>query len=237
MILKIKEINLKNDAVIIADVHYKKGDEEFLKLLNKWLISPPPQIFLLGDIFHLLLPFQYLIQYNQEAIELIESLALKTEVYYTPGNHDFNLKKIFKNVTIADAFVDKKKSVFLTHGDLTCNDNIYLIYARIVRNPFFQKLANILSLNFINNSLFKAILKKRVVCETMDNKKFKNIVKEKLKSIDYGIIIEGHYHQNKKFNENNTLYINIPAYVCTKSYILIQLDNNQLIKEIGNDGR
>jgi UDP-2,3-diacylglucosamine hydrolase len=110
--LNIKKINLKNKAAVIADVHYKKGDTDFLNLLKKWIENPPSQIFFLGDIFHLLLPFKYLIQYNQEAIELMNTLSEKTEVYYTPGNHDFNIEKIFPNIVFAEAFLDKKKIFF-----------------------------------------------------------------------------------------------------------------------------
>jgi UDP-2,3-diacylglucosamine hydrolase len=159
--LNIKKINIKNGAVIIADVHYKRGDEDFLNLLKKWLQNPPPQIFFLGDIFHLLLPFKYLIDYNKEAIELINKLAEKTEVYYTPGNHDFNISSIFANVIIADAFVDEEKSVFLTHGDLTDTDKKYMLYVKIIRNAYFEAFLNVISLNFINNWLFKKILQKK----------------------------------------------------------------------------
>ena len=227
---KLKKINLKNGAVIIADVHYKRGDEEFLNLLKKWLQNPPPQVFFLGDIFHLLLPFKYLLDYNKEAIELINKLAVKTEVYYTPGNHDFNISSIFGNVIIADAFVDEEKSVFLTHGDLTDMDKKYLLYVKIIRNAYFEAFLNIISLNFINNWLFKKILQKKIDCKRLKN--FEKKIKEKLKLNDYGIIIEGHYHQNKILYIYDKKYINLPAFVCTKSYNLIQLNNNPIIKEI-----
>ena len=156
--LNIKKINLKDGAVIIADVHYKKGNMEFLNFLKKWIENPPPQVFFLGDIFHLLLPFEFLIKYNQEAIDLINTLSEKTEVYYTPGNHDFNIEKIFPNVKFSEAFIDENKSLFLSHGDLTDTDKRYLFYVKIIRNAYFETLLNIVSLNFINNWLFKKIL-------------------------------------------------------------------------------
>ncbi|ACM92975.1 metallophosphoesterase [Nautilia profundicola AmH] len=233
--LKVKNIELKNGAVIIADVHYRKGDTEFLILLKKWIKNPPPQVFLLGDIFHLLLPFKYLVKYNKEAVELINILATKTEVYYTPGNHDFNIKKVFPEVTVFDAFYDEKKNVFLTHGDLTDSDLSYKIYVSVIRNRTFNVFLNFFSLNFLNNWLFKKILQKKIDCTKIKN--FEKKIKEKTKKLDYDIIIEGHYHQNEILHFHDKTYISLPAFVCTKSYILIQLDNNPIIKEIDYDGR
>ena len=139
----IKEVNIQNGAVLIADVHYKKDDKKFLGLLKYLNTNPPPQVFLLGDIFHLLLPFDYLIDYNKEAISLINSLAKKSEVYYAIGNHDFWLDGIFEDVVIGEVFIDKKKSIFLTHGDLTERDFFYKIYLKIIRNKFLVKMLNI----------------------------------------------------------------------------------------------
>ena len=193
--MKIKEIDIKNNAVLIADVHYKKGDKEFLDLLQKWINNPPPQLFLLGDIFHLLLPFDYLIEYNKEAIDLINELSTKTQIFYAYGNHDFEIDYIFPNVTFCDAFVDKKKSIFLTHGDLTGRDFFYKLYATIIRNKFILKTVYFCSFNFINNWLFDKILKKKVCCRKILN--FNKIITNK--QLFFDTIIEGHYHQNRVF--------------------------------------
>jgi len=233
--LKVKKIELKDKAAVIADVHYKKGDKKFLNLLKKWIENPPPQVFFLGDVFHLLLPFAYLKNYNKEAVNLINELSKKTEVFYTPGNHDFNIEKIFPNAVFADAFFDDKKNIFLTHGDLTDTDSLYRMYVKIIRNETVEKILNVISLNFINNWMFKKILSKKISCKKLEN--FEKKIKEKLKLYDYGIIIEGHYHQNRILHFQDREYINLPAFICTKSYILIQLDNNPIIKEIGYDGR
>ena len=231
----IKEVDIKNGAAVIADVHYKKGDGEFVSLLKKWIEKPPPQVFFLGDIFHLLLPFKYLTEYNKEALRLVNRLSELTEVYYTPGNHDFNIEKIFPNAVCANFFADTRKSILLTHGDLTDSDRLYRLYAAVIRNYALEKFLNLLSLNFINGWVFKKILSKKIHCNKFKN--FEKKIKDKLKIIDYGIIIEGHYHQNEILHFHDRVYVNLPAFICTKSYILIQLDNNPIIKEIQYDGR
>jgi len=215
-VIKTLDINLKEKAVIIADVHYKKGDKEFLDFLKKLDKNPPPQFILLGDIFHLLLPFDFLIEYNKEAIELINSIAKKSEVYYIIGNHDFYIDNIFKNVIIAEALVDKKKSIFLTHGDLNENDFFYKVYLKIIRNKKVLKIINIVTFNCFNNWLFKKILKKRVKCFKIPNFKLKVI--EKIADINYNTIIEAHYHQNILYNIDKKIYINVGAFKCDKCY-------------------
>jgi len=214
--LRIENIELKENAVIIADVHYKKGDTLFLELLKSWNKNPPPQVFFLGDIFHLLLPFDFLINYNKDAIELINTLSQKTDVLYTPGNHDFNIESIFTNVKIADAFVDEKKSIFLTHGDLTDKDFFYKTYVKVIRNSCINKILNLFTFNFINNWLFKRILKKTIKCNKISY--FKEKVFYKTADINYKVIIEGHYHQHISFDFGDKKYYNLGAFVCNTSY-------------------
>ena len=224
--MKVENVELKKNAIIVADVHYKKGDKDFLNFLKELNQNPPPQLFLLGDIFHLLLPFEFLIKYNKEAINLINSIAKKTEVYYAYGNHDFWLDSIFKSVKVSESFVDEKKSIFLTHGDLNEKDFFYKIYLKIIRNKNFINFLNIISFNFLNNWLFKKILRKKVKCFKISL--FKAKIIKKIADIDYKMIIEGHYHQNVLYNIENKTYINLGAFKCDKSYYIFK-DN--ILKE------
>ncbi len=213
--------------MFIADVHYKKGNELFLSLLKKWIQNPPVQVIFLGDIFHLLLDFKFLKEYNKEAIKLINILASKTEVYYTPGNHDFAIENIFENVVFADAFADEQKSVFLTHGDLTDRDVFYSVYVRIIRNKIFMKLLNFFTLNFKNGWLFQKILKKNIKCQKISS--FKEKVFLKIADIKYKTVIEGHYHQREVFDFESKTYYALGAFVC--DMVFYEYKNNSL-KEI-----
>ena len=214
--LKVANIKLKENAIIVADVHYKKDNQVFLDFLKYLINNPPSQLFLLGDIFHLLLPFKFLINYNKDAIDLINLLSKKTEVYYTYGNHDFLIENIFENVVFADVFIDKNKSIFLTHGDENNKDFVYNIYRKIVRNKMVLDVLNFVSFNFVNNYLFKKILKKNIKCNKILN--FKEKVLKKLSDISYNTIIEGHFHQNVCFKFKNKVYYNLGAFYCDRSY-------------------
>ena len=75
---------LKDSAIFIADSHYshKHNDLKTLLLKIKNEEIKTSQIFLVGDIFHLLLPFKFLINYNKEIIDLINELSYTKEIYY-----------------------------------------------------------------------------------------------------------------------------------------------------------
>ncbi|GAX87847.1 UDP-2,3-diacylglucosamine hydrolase [Lebetimonas natsushimae] len=220
----IKEVEVKNGAVFVTDVHYKKEDEKFLNLLKNFIKNPPPQIFFLGDIFHLLLPFEFLYEYNKSAIELINELSAKTEIYYIYGNHDFCIDEFFPKINFADAFVDKKNSIYLSHGDLDTENLFYRLYSFFIRNRFTLNFLNFITFNFINNYLFKKLLNKKIKCNyhisnIQINKPFKHV-------------IIGHYHNFKIIN--NVLILS--SFYCSKNYYIIQIDKKINFKEI-NYGR
>jgi UDP-2,3-diacylglucosamine hydrolase len=222
--LDVKEISLKDGACLIADVHYKKGDKEIITLFDEWNENPPNQLFLMGDIFQLLIPFGYLYEYNKELIDKINLLAGKTEVYYLRGNHDFCVDEVFKNVTVADVFVDEEKSYFLTHGDLTDPDTIYQIYVKMIRSKKILPILHLVSLNFFDNWLLKRFLNKKVNCEKIFN--FKAKISKKIADIKYKTIIEGHYHQDIVLNIDGKKYINLAAFYCDRRYYVFE--NNRI---------
>ena len=46
---------IRENSIFIADAHFHPHDPRAFALLEKWLENPPPQVFLMGDIFHLLI--------------------------------------------------------------------------------------------------------------------------------------------------------------------------------------
>jgi UDP-2,3-diacylglucosamine hydrolase len=202
---------LKNGAVFIADAHYSHTNEILCDVLNQLNKTPPSQLFLVGDIFQLLLDFPYLIEYNKKVINLINSLAKKTEVYYFEGNHDFCLEGIFdKKVILLKEL--KKNGICINHGDIYLEDKFYKFYVKIIRKKWIMKFINIVSFNFMNNWLFKKILSKNISCDKID---FKKLAKMKIKLYkNCKFIIEGHYHQNKRYKN----YLNLPSLYCQNSY-------------------
>ena len=208
---------LKEGAIFIADSHYCDRDKTLLKLLQKIERGEiyTPQLFLVGDIFQLLLNFDYLIEKNRDVIELINSLSEKIEVFYFEGNHDFNLKGIFSSRVILLKKL-KKEGICINHGDIYLDDKFYIFYSKIVRNSFFLNMLHIVTFNFVNNWLFKKLLEKPIRCNRIDN--FEELAKKKIelyRKEGCELIIEGHYHQNR-FYKN---YLNLPSLFCEKAYM------------------
>ncbi|TLE00641.1 hypothetical protein LS73_004325 [Helicobacter muridarum] len=94
----IRDIIMQEDAVFIADSHFKQGD---IKLIESFLEIPKgKQIFLMGDIFHLLVgALQSSQAQNEELIRVICELSFNNEIIFIEGNHDFKLKYIWEQGT------------------------------------------------------------------------------------------------------------------------------------------
>jgi UDP-2,3-diacylglucosamine hydrolase len=225
---------IKNGAVFIADAHYGTYRKELELLIDSFLQNPPPQLFLAGDIFDLLIgTFSYLIKINNAIIVKLNTLSEKTEVFYFEGNHDFLLQNILSNKihifpiskqpVIFEAF-DKK--ILLSHGDY--NDTFsHTVYSYFIRNKFFLKILHLFTFNFFNNWFLKKIIKnlqKKKICKQIDNFATKHNFNHSSFNVD--IVVEGHYHQDIMLKKNNKIYINLPAFACNKSYIVVKFSRN-----------
>ena len=225
---------IKDGAIFISDAHdndIRKGFHNFLLKLQKQP-QKPPQLFLMGDMFELLVgEVSYTKSLFKETIEIINTLSKEMEVLYFEGNHDFNLKDIFPNVKIypiknqpvSFSFNDKK--ILLSHGDFTQGSG-YALYTLIIRTSFVLKLLNFID-SLIKNSISKKIIEKgkdKNICYKIKN--FEDRIKQKLEKYDIGVteidfIGEGHHHQDRKFSFKSLKYINFSCFACDNSYYQI----------------
>jgi UDP-2,3-diacylglucosamine hydrolase len=229
MSLKIKE-----GALFISDAHdneNRKGFYNFLVKLDSEDI-PPPQLFLMGDMFELLVgEIAYTKLLFKETIKLINKLSQNIEIFYFEGNHDFNLQKIFPKVKVFKIQVQptlfhfKDKKIFLSHGDL--NQGIgYELYTTIIRNSITLKILNFIDI-ITQNAVSKKIISLHIdkdICYKI--KDFKQIIKQKIQKYDIGLseidfICEGHHHQNEEFVFENFKYKNFSSFACDGHYFKI----------------
>ncbi|RDU59975.1 hypothetical protein, partial [Helicobacter sp. MIT 14-3879] len=92
----IEDIILKEDAIFIADSHFKQGDNALIESFQR--IPKGVQVFLMGDIFHLLIgALQSSRLENQELISIICHLSWNNSIIFLEGNHDFSLQSIWQN--------------------------------------------------------------------------------------------------------------------------------------------
>ena len=148
-------------------------DDAFLSLLKKLDKEEihPPQLFLMGDNFDLLFGYNDYIQtFAKEAIDLLQTLSKKIEIYYFEGNHDFCLKEIFPDIQVYSreeqpiTFTLKDKTVALSHGDKYATGFGYDLYCKLLRNKVTLTLLKIFEKNIINDRMQK--LSEKKICHT-----------------------------------------------------------------------
>ena len=156
-------IEIKEGAFLIADAHYSHLRPELLSLIEEIHSKKlqPTQLILMGDIFDALFgSITYTLETNANIVELINDISQDLEVIYLEGNHDFNLKDVFKKAKVFSMQNQpllcsyKEKTVCLAHGDFD-GDFLYRVYSAFIRNPINLKV-----LNFIDNITNHLILKK-----------------------------------------------------------------------------
>jgi len=214
---------LKKGAILIADAHYPNHNKSLLDILDGLNCGKirTPQLILMGDIFDLLVGgSKYLQNRFEKEINLIDEVAKKIEVIYIEGNHDFNLKPLFKNVKIFPIeqqpviFDAGEKIVALSHGDRFEMSLSYKIYTKLIRNPTVLKLLP----EFIAKNKLASMQSKKI-CKKIEN--FKTLAKNITKNYKADIIIEGHYHQGIVVDN----YISLPSLACSNKIALFDGKN------------
>jgi UDP-2,3-diacylglucosamine hydrolase len=178
----------------------------------------------MGDIFDFLAPqISYFKKVNKDAIELIQELSLKYEVYYFEGNHDFNLKALFPSCKVVSLNEQPKmlkvdnKTIELAHGDIFVG-KAYEIYSAVFRSKITLGILNLIDIsNWLSKKSEKKLAKKHI-CHEIKN--FKEIVENRMEYYKADIVIEGHFHEGKTYEFGERRYINIPSLACGKKYII-----------------
>ena len=211
-------IPIQENALFVADAHYPTHGDALLELLTKIEAGDIriPQLFLMGDIFDLLvggLGKSYAI--NEEAINLIESIGTQLPVFYFEGNHDFQLKKIFKNIKIYSREEQPQYMgyngfiVGLSHGDRFRSGWQHDLLSRVLRKPFILKAIKWLNPGIIMQK--RAQLATKDICHDIPHFETKaKAIFDSYKGAYW--VIEGHYHQGKQYGR----YVSLPSLACQK---------------------
>jgi UDP-2,3-diacylglucosamine hydrolase len=220
-------LNIKQEAIFVADSHYNEKNKQFLVLLEKLDKKhiKTTQLFLMGDMIDFISgESRYFVQENSDVINLINKLSNDMEIIYLEGNHDYNLEKLFPKVKVIKRenqplFAKfENKTISLAHGDNFINWK-YDLYCKFIRNTIFLRFMNFIDINYFISKKIENSLVKKNICHKMKN--FEQIVSKRLKNYNTDIVIEGHYHQGNSYLIDEKMYINIPSLCCQKKYIKI----------------
>ena len=217
-------LSIQKNALFIADSHYPHHGKTFLTLLKKLNNNEikTPQLFLMGDNFDLLFGYNNYIQtFVKEAIELLQTLSKKMEIYYFEGNHDFCLKEIFPDMQVYSreeqpiSFKLNDKTVALAHGDKYVTGFGYDLYCKLLRNKTTLTLLKPFGKNIIRHRMQK--LSEKKICHTFHT--FEQRVTAILEHYqEADLVIEGHYHQSKKQGK----YISLPSLACQGKVAMVK---------------
>lgn len=135
-------LRINDDAVFVADAHWKAGDEGLLACLDSLQCS---QVFLMGDIAQMLVGnLATSTESNKALLECIQNLSKRSCVYWLEGNHDFGLEALGSALAQV-RFIPRARQpliatyrgqiVSLAHGDLFLNKR-YRFYIGVLNSRF-----------------------------------------------------------------------------------------------------
>jgi len=217
-------IEIKENALFIADSHYPHHGDSFLKLLQKLESGEvkTSQLFLMGDNFDLLFGYNDYIQtFSSEAITLLQKLSKKLEIHYFEGNHDFCLDELFPGIKVYSReqqpvmFTLGDKKVSISHGDKYVTGFGYDLYCKSLRNKTTLTLLKPFEKAIIDHRM-KKLSQKHICQDFHDFEKRVEAILEHYTEAD--LVIEGHFHQSKIIGK----YISLPSQACQDKVAVIE---------------
>lgn len=220
-------LEVREDAVIVADSHTHKGDDALIHALNEVCANrAPSQIILLGDISNLFVgAIPSSVDSNHALIKILESLANHAQIIYFEGNHDFALREALPFAMI----VPRAKQpllcryagceILLSHGDILLNKQ-YEIYIRTLTARgilAMLRALDTLSRGKIYDFIDKKVQRKDIkLPQNADEitqwriEAYKNYLKSR--NLRVKAVIEGHFHINKCVKIDDFTYIALPSF-------------------------
>ncbi|WP_104740047.1 metallophosphoesterase [Helicobacter bizzozeronii] len=221
---------LAEGAIFVADAHHQEGSPHLPRLLDGLIANPPPQLFLMGDVFQILMG-SVRSSYKPHALilEQLRILSQTSTIFYFEGNHDIGLKywaNLTQYATIYPrkcqplAFAYQDKTYLLAHGDLFLGWG-YEFYIRLLSSALSCKILGFLDrISKLYPYIARPIKKKKIREWHLNPADWACFKQERLKHYHKGTqgkldgVIEGHFHiQNAP---QDSLYCPLPAFYCTK---------------------
>jgi len=235
--------------VTISDVHIKNSNDNptalFLKFLNHEKTQVADEIFLLGDIFDLLVG-DYL-EYERQNAEVFKKLRLLLEtnkkVFQFEGNHDFHfeglINKLMKRWNVSSdswryhnqpiVLERYSKRILFAHGDeIELGNPSYKIYRSFIRSSPIRFLAKgLIPFSFVKWIGDGASQKSRERnLKAYDNlsgqveikERFRESFKKAAETYAVDVVICGHSHCRENFDYAGKTYLNNGYFPVTKTF-------------------
>lgn len=235
--------------VAISDVHIKNPGDRSQKLFFKFLDSDPvknsKEIYLLGDIFDLLVGGhkEYLEKFHDVFQRLAQEIKSGKRIFQFEGNHDFHFEKLIslikKKYDLPDGsweyFTEPQvkeygeSKILFAHGDeIEVENPNYQKYRNIIRSRPIYILANyIVPFNIVDKIGRNASEKSRMHNDSKyNNDESNNLVRERFRrtfltakqSYKVDMVICGHSHCKDLYEIDDKIYSNNGFFPATQTF-------------------
>ena len=190
-------------------------------------ISPPPLLYILGDLFDFWFEYKYAIPsvYQQLLTRLVQLTEQGVQIRYVTGNHDFWIRDFFqKHLGIevyhgAHILETNTKKFYLFHGDgVLPEDRGYRILKKIIQNPYIIKMYQWIHPDIgipiarWASAMSRDRYGKDPEVERRDDQKYIHYAFEILKG-EYDYILMGHTHRPMIIEDETKAYINLGDWI------------------------
>lgn len=229
--------------VFISDVHIRKVDDEnaklFLQFLDHPLVTQAEKLYLLGDIFDLMVGSkkEYISEFEPIFLKIKQVAISGKQIHFVEGNHDFHVQKLFEEYFCHAHFTHHTKhfveeyegeKFLVCHGDeIELENPSYERYRKIIKSNLIKSLAN----GIVPHSFIKSVGERASHTSRKYSADYENeVVREKyIRSArkaceDYGVrkTIFGHSHIVEHIQEDSFEYINNGFFPSSKCFSVFE---------------
>lgn len=236
--------------LVLSDLHLQLPNNDsryknFLDVLKKFQKSSIDELFLMGDIFDILIgPFNFWKRLHPEFFDFLKiAPTLGKRITWVQGNHDFQIQALLKEYNVNwiehDAIIERNQlKIYLAHGDLAdWTDKLHPLWRKLLTSNFLRWTLNLLSENFAEKYFYPFALKasstSRKVSGTTPrdpqaNKTFKEYALKMGELHHASLVLLGHSH----LKENSSLsekihYLNIGSWLNESLLGMIEINEDK----------
>ena len=190
-------------------------------------ISPPPVLYIVGDLFDFWFEYRHTIPTKYQKIlgKLALMIERGIEIRYVTGNHDFWMDKYFPVELGIPVFhgihslIVGSKKIHISHGDgVLKEDTGYRVLKKILRNKWviatYKLIHPDIGIPFAHwaSSTRRTAGLRTPEQARKDDAEYFSYAKEQLEN-GYDYVIIGHTHRPKAVSYNNKRYINLGDWI------------------------
>lgn len=233
----------KKLTFFISDAHIGSRDaaaeaikEKKLRLFFNYLttISPPPDLYILGDLFDFWFEYRHAIPslYQKLLTRLVNLVEHGISIRYITGNHDFWIRDFFQKYLDIEVYHGEYKtqidgkSFYLFHGDgVLSEDKGYRILKRIIQNPLVIKTYQWIHPDIgipiarWSSAMSRNQYGKDPETEKQDDEKYLSYAIRIFQN-QYDYILMGHTHRPMIVTNREKTYINLGDWIRNFTYAL-----------------